>query len=122
MDPRVRKVVEILEAEHFRPISVGDLASRVNLSESRLRHIFKAEMGKPLTRFLKELRMARAKSLLETTFASVKEIMSQTGLHDESHFVRDFERLYGISPRRWRAARAFDPTVRARVSAGRGLR
>jgi len=27
------------------------------------------------------------------------------GIHDDSHFVRDFERVYGMSPRTFRRAR-----------------
>jgi AraC-like DNA-binding protein len=46
--------------------------------------------------------MARAKILLETTFLSVKQIMTEVGLSDESHFVRDFKSAYGESPTKFR--------------------
>jgi AraC-like DNA-binding protein len=46
--------------------------------------------------------MERAKILLETTFLSVKEIMTEVGVSDESHFVRDFKSVYGVSPARFR--------------------
>ena len=48
--------------------------------------------------FRRELRMERAKGLLESSFLSVKEIAFQVGLNDESHFVRDFKSTYGYSP------------------------
>ena len=44
------------------------------------------------------LKMQEAKRLLETTFLTVKEVAHHVGLGDESHFVRDFKRLYGHSP------------------------
>jgi AraC-like DNA-binding protein len=44
--------------------------------------------------------------LLTTTFLSVKEIASRVGLADESHFVRDFKRIYGMTPSEYRT-RAF---------------
>jgi AraC-like DNA-binding protein len=47
--------------------------------------------------------MAKAKQLVETTFLTVKEIAHHVGISDQSHFVRDFERLYGLSPSRLRA-------------------
>ena len=42
--------------------------------------------------------MERAKELLETSFLSVKEIAHRVGLNDESHFVRDFKMIYGLTP------------------------
>ncbi len=49
--------------------------------------------------------MRRAKQFLETTFLSVKEIMTVVGLQDESHFVRDFKTVYGIPPGAYRKRR-----------------
>jgi transcriptional regulator GlxA family with amidase domain len=46
--------------------------------------------------------MERARSLLETTFLSLKQIMIEVGLRDKSHFVRDFKITYGLPPARFR--------------------
>jgi AraC-like DNA-binding protein len=46
--------------------------------------------------------MEHAKRLLETTFLSVKQVMTEVGATDESHFVRDFKAHYGVSPTRFR--------------------
>jgi len=51
---------------------------------------------------LKSLRMQQAGILLTTTFLSVKEIARRVGLTDESHFVRDFKRIYGVTPSEYR--------------------
>jgi GT2 family glycosyltransferase len=75
----------------------------VNLSGSRLRHLFKAEIGTTPSQYLKRLRLERARTQVATTFLSVKEIMAEVGLADESHFVRDFQRAFGMSPRQYRA-------------------
>jgi transcriptional regulator GlxA family with amidase domain len=52
--------------------------------------------------YLRAVRMKRAKQLLETTFLSVKQIMIEVGLRDESHFVRNFKVTYGLPPARFR--------------------
>ena len=57
----------------------------------------------PPIRYLRLLRMERAKVLLESSFLSVKEIAFQVGLNDESHFVRDFKSTYGFSPALYRS-------------------
>ena len=102
VDCRVRNVIKLMELFLDRPLSVSDLAKSVNLSTWRLCHIFKHETDRPPLQYLRTLRMLHAKRLLETTFLSVKQIMSEVGVRDESHFVRDFKATYGQSPARYR--------------------
>lgn len=84
-------------------LSLAEFAQSVNLSVWRLCHIFKSDVGMPPIRYLRLLRMERAKGLLESSFLSVKEIAYQVGLNDESHFVRDFKSTYGYSPALYRS-------------------
>ena len=84
-------------------LSLSAFAQSVNLSVWRLCHIFKSDVGMPPIRYLRLLRMERAKGLLESSFLSVKEIAFQVGLNDESHFVRDFKSTYGFSPALYRS-------------------
>lgn len=83
-------------------LSLSEFAQSVNLSVWRLCHIFKSDVGMPPIRYLRLLRMERARNLLESSFLSVKEIAFQVGLNDESHFVRDFKSTYGFSPALYR--------------------
>jgi AraC-like DNA-binding protein len=84
-------------------VCLAEFAQSVNLSVWRLCHIFKSDVGMPPIKYLRLLRMERAKGLLESSFLSVKEIAFQVGLSDESHFVRDFKSTYGSSPAIYRA-------------------
>jgi AraC family transcriptional regulator of arabinose operon len=102
MDRRVLKVISLMEHDLDRHLSVAELAKAVNLSPDRLFHIFKSETNVAPLQYLRTLRMQEAKKLLETTFLSVKQVMIEVGVRDESHFVRDFESIYGVSPTRFR--------------------
>ncbi len=102
MDRRVQIVIKFMEAYLDRPLSLNELARSVNLSPWRLSHIFKSETRTPPLQYLRTLRMEQAKVLLETTFLSVKQIMTEVGVRDGSHFVRDFKTVYGLSPTRYR--------------------
>jgi AraC-like DNA-binding protein len=102
MDPRVKKIEELMQHNVQREWSLLELAQAVNLSVWRLSHIFVSEVGKSPMQYLRQLRMERAKYLLETSFLSVKEIAHQVGLNDESHFVRDFKKMHGDAPTRYR--------------------
>jgi AraC-like DNA-binding protein len=102
LDKRVEKIIQMMQDDVRGELSLADLAQSVNLSVWRLCHIFKSDVGMPPIRYLRLLRMERAKDLLESSFLSVKEIAYQVGLNDESHFVRDFKSTYGFSPALYR--------------------
>lgn len=103
LDKRVEKILEMMRDDVRCEVSLGEFAQSVNLSVWRLCHIFKSDVGMPPIKYLRLLRMERAKGLLESSFLSVKEIAYQVGLNDESHFVRDFKSTYGYSPAIYRA-------------------
>ena len=104
MDPRVEKILQIMREDLHRDLSLAELAQSVNLSIWRLSHVFRSAVGMSPIQYLRFLRMERAKYLLETSFLSVKEITYQVGLRDESHFVRDFKKTYGVPPTSYRTA------------------
>jgi transcriptional regulator GlxA family with amidase domain len=103
LDKRVEKIIQMMREDVRGELSLTEFAQSVNLSVWRLCHIFKSDVGMPPIRYLRLLRMERAKGLLESSFLSVKEIAYQVGLNDESHFVRDFKSTYGYSPALYRS-------------------
>jgi transcriptional regulator GlxA family with amidase domain len=103
VDKRVEKIIQMMRDDVRGELSLAEFAQSVNLSVWRLCHIFKSDVGMPPIRYLRQLRMERAKHLLESSFLSVKEIAFQVGLNDESHFVRDFKSTYGYSPALYRS-------------------
>jgi len=78
------------------------LATLVNLSPSRFRHLFKQETGTTPAQYLKDIRLTRAEKMLRTTFLSIKQILKQVGIASNTHFVRDFRRKYGMTPTSYR--------------------
>ena len=108
-DPRVRKVISLMEENYHRELSLDVLARSVRLSRWHLGHLFKNEVGDSPSRYLRALRMRRAGVLLATTFLTVKEIMYRVGVRDQSHFAKDFKSIYGLTPTEYRAARALKP-------------
>lgn len=102
MEPRIQRAIRLMTADLRRDVPLDKLAQSVNLSESRLRHLFKAETGVSPVQYLKTQRMLKARRLLETTFLNVKEVMLKVGAKDTSHFIRDFKKTFGLSPSQYR--------------------
>jgi len=105
MDARVHSVVQMMERDLSRRVQLNELASSIRTSPSGLRLLFRKHVGVPPARYMKRLRLERARLLLSTTQLSVKEVSHAVGCTDVSHFVRDFERAYGLSPTRFRVKR-----------------
>jgi len=102
MAQRVKRVIEMMQGDPSQTFTLGKMAESVNLSAPYFCFLFKSITGVSPAKYLKELRMRQAATLLTTTFLSVKEIVRRVGLTDESHFVRDFKRLYGRTPSEYR--------------------
>lgn len=102
MDPRIEHVAKFIRENHQRRLTLNEMASTVNLSRWRLGHLFKEIMGTSPERFLTQLRLERARQLLETEFLSVKEVMNQVGMSDASFFGRSFKAAYGMTPGKYR--------------------
>ena len=102
MDPRVKEVIELMETNLKAKLRVDHIAQELGLSTSRLQHLFKHDTGTTLSRYLQEARIERARKLLEETHLSIKEIVSEVGAGDTSHFVKAFRKAQGLSPKRYR--------------------
>ena len=115
MDSRVEAVIRVMERSFGRQLSLAVLAKSVNLSPGRLCHLFKAETTVAPLQYLRAMRMQNAKRLLETTFLTVKQIMTKVGASDGSHFVKDFKSAYGLPPARFRTALSHHPAEEKRI-------
>jgi transcriptional regulator GlxA family with amidase domain len=104
MLPKIKKVLQYVDSNPLESVSIDELARLAGLSRSRLCQLFKSEVGMTPGRFIKNARFERARGLLEGTDLSVKQIMMEVGFADPSHFLRDFRKVYGLSPSKYRSA------------------
>jgi transcriptional regulator GlxA family with amidase domain len=102
MDQRVQHVVSFIRNNYQRKLTLKEMADTVNLSPWWLCHLFKIDTGTSPERFLTQVRLEKAKCLLERSFLSVKEVMGEIGMPDAGHFSRSFKALYGVTPAKCR--------------------
>jgi AraC family transcriptional regulator len=102
LDFRIRRTLEYASRNLGSDLPLSRLATITGVSQWHLCRLFKAELGLPPGRCIKLLRLKLAADLLANTALSVKEVMAAVGIDDQSHFVRDFESIVGVSPRKYR--------------------
>ena len=102
MDLRIEAVLKLIDLDIRCSHEPRAMASQVRLSLSRFYDLFRQETGTVPARYVRRIRFEKAQELLLGSNLSVKEIADLVGVHDVSHFVRDFQSVYGLSPRVFR--------------------
>ncbi|CAN5451147.1 hypothetical protein BH10PLA1_BH10PLA1_22010 [soil metagenome] len=97
-EPAMIAVRAYLQEHLHRRISLDALADVAGLSRSRFVECFRAAVGTSPVRYLRQVRMERARQLLATTNLPLKAIAPRVGLRDEFELCRTFKRECGIAP------------------------
>lgn len=93
-DRRIAEVVARLGACQDAGMSAVRLAAAIDLSPSRLQHLFTAEVGVPFRRYRAWTRMRNAIAAVATG-DSFTAAAHAAGFADQSHFARDFRKTFG---------------------------
>jgi two-component system response regulator YesN len=80
-------------------LSLRQVSEYVQLSESYFSTIFTKEIGTTFTDYLTNIRIEKAKDLLESTNLKIYEISEKVGYTNKEHFSRIFKRHVGVSPK-----------------------
>lgn len=98
----VEAVKRYIAAHYGDEMSVERLSELVYMAPSYLSSVFKKETGQNLNRFIKSVRMEKAKDLLEQTMMKIVDISTACGYPNVSYFCSSFREYYGISPQKFR--------------------
>ena len=93
------KVVEVIELNlEEETFGVPDLASAVGLSRSQLHRKLKALSDKSPSQVIKDMRLQRAKDLLEKGAGNASEVAFMVGFNSLAYFSKCFKDAYGRPP------------------------
>lgn len=91
--------------DHFSSLkTLREVAEHAGIGYDHLRHAFKEQRGRSLVRYLNEVRMDRAKTLLAHSQLPLKQVATLCGFRDEYYFSAVFRDFAGKPPGRYRAA------------------
>ena len=98
-DLRIQECLDYLNstASDYKQM-IGVLKSKTNLSESRLSHIFKEEIGISIKKYLVWSRLKKAFQLVIDQNISMYEAALQSGFYDQAHLSKAFKQMLGLKP------------------------
>ena len=103
VDPRLRRVIDYIEAHLSDDLSLDALAGVAAMSRFHFADSFRRATGLAPYAYVVARRIAKAKVLLATTRLPVADIAWQVGYANAAKFARQFRRHAGVNPAAWRS-------------------
>ena len=91
----------IKEPKNFQK-GTAQLSVLAHRSQEHVNRVFKTATGKKPSEYVNQVRMEYAAKQLILTNEDILNIALDTGLQSLGHFYQCFQKIYGISPRRYR--------------------
>jgi AraC-like DNA-binding protein len=83
-------------------ITIKDICSAIGYSKSTVLTSFKKEFSITVNTYLNNMRLGRAKKMLESETLTINEIALTCGFSDQSYFSKVFSAKYGLTPTEYR--------------------
>ena len=98
----IDNVPSIMEVAIARPISLDEIAERVNMSKYYFIRLFKKQYGDTPANYYMKIRINHAIKLLKDPVHTQKSISEACGFSDTSSFIRAFKRTTGTTPAKYK--------------------
>ena len=100
---KMKEAKMFIERNAFDPsFSVYSAAAHSEMSEAYFRRLFRSIYHMPPSKYIKLLRVERAKKLLSYQFMTISDCASQCGFSSVQYFTRVFREMTGITPSQFR--------------------
>ena len=102
---KITKAIAFMEQNLEEELHIETVAAHVGSSIRQLERLFKTQLNTTPARFVKMLRLDRAKELLANTELSVVQVSCATGFENPTHFSKCFKHRFSTAPTAWRDVR-----------------
>ncbi len=107
-DREIIDAARYISSSFYLPITLSSMADRAGLSQSYFSKRFRTVVGIGMKEYLTSVRLKHASIELLSTNHSVTEVAINNGFSDSNYFKDAFKKMYGVSPRAYRAAQSTD--------------
>ncbi|OMH36292.1 hypothetical protein BGP75_09925 [Motiliproteus sp. MSK22-1] len=97
--PRLQEAILLMESNIEEPLRLQELAELLDISRRQLERLFRKYLNSKPSRYYMELRLNRARQLLQQTNKSIVEVSIACGFTTASHFSKSVKEQFGCSPR-----------------------
>lgn len=99
-----QQIEQYIHFHYAKHLSLESIAEEFSLSSNYLSRSFKKKTGTGITDYINNVRIQKAKELLENPEIKIFHIAAQVGYSDEKYFSRVFKKTVGMSPLQYRIA------------------
>jgi transcriptional regulator GlxA family with amidase domain len=101
-DDLVKEIQKSIETNYCNIDTIEEVIKNIPASRRNIVRRFKHATGIPPIEYLQQIRMERAKKLLEQSNLNIAEIVADTGYKDPKSFRKIFHKVVGITPLEYR--------------------
>jgi AraC-like DNA-binding protein len=98
---KISQLLQYMEVDYDKQYSLNSMALQANMSASSFRHHFSTVTGLSPINYLIKLRLRKAMPLLLTPMA-INAVANEVGFSDFNYFSRQFSKIIGFSPSKFR--------------------
>lgn len=105
VDPHYTALIELREKVYRNPQmkwNVDTMAADVNMSRSYFQHIYREIFGVSCISDVISGKIEKAKEILSETSCTVSQVSAMCGYDNEEHFMRQFKKIVGVTPTKYR--------------------
>lgn len=96
-DKRITEAISFITKPQMKQFKVKDVANYVCLSESRLRYLFKKQVGQSIQNFMVWMKVINSLNLV-LQGRQLTQTAYDVGFWDSSHMNRSYKELLGVTP------------------------
>jgi transcriptional regulator GlxA family with amidase domain len=119
--PKLAEALALMEANLAEPLPTEEIARLVGVSRRQLERLFKRHLDALPSRHYAELRLQRARRLLQQSAQSILQIGLSCGFASGPHFSNAYKAFFGHTPRDERSQRAASLRLGPLNSASNGV-
>ena len=98
----VKDAAVLINTRLSEELSTAKIAKMLGVSAGYLSSVFRKEIGKTLSAYIREKRMKNAAHLLKTTHLQVQTVALHSGFLDMQYFSKLFKKETGATPKEYR--------------------
>lgn len=98
----LQRALDYIEENYSNHISLDDVSTYVGYSSKYFSRYFKEQIGNTFVNYLNQLRIRRAKTLLNDKTITIKDIATAVGFESANTFIRVFKQFEGVPPGQYR--------------------